>query len=49
MVGLVLSYCVYQWEGKLSFCEVLGEAFVHGVLVRLQVHIIVPNLKVDSD
>lgn len=48
-IGLLFSYSMNQWEGKFAFCEVLSETFIHGVLIGLKIHVVVSDLKVNTD
>jgi hypothetical protein len=40
---------MYYGKGKLSLGKILSETLVRRILIVLKVHIVIPDLKVDSD
>jgi hypothetical protein len=43
----IRSHPMDHGEAELSFCEILRKAFIVGIFSRLEVHIVVTDLKVD--
>lgn len=38
-----------NWKTKFPLCQILCETFILGVFTRLEVHIVVPDLKIYRD